>query len=142
MSTLALASTGKPFSAVSTDPAANTEATYTVPAGGRGWLVLAVHLTVAQGATQTPLPSLVIKDAAGNTIGTYPGASAATSASTTSTFDWFPKAALTAGAGATFNTSPIPEGMVLKPGWVVSTSTAGKGANTDLSALALHVVKF
>jgi hypothetical protein len=142
MSTLALAGSGKPYAAVSTDPAANAEATITVPSIGRGWLVLAVHLTVVQGATQTPLPSLVVKDAAGNTVGSYPGASAAMSVSTTSTFDWFPKAALTAGAGATFNTSPIPEGLVVKPGWTVSTSTAGKGANTDLSVLAMHVIKF
>jgi len=142
MSTLALAYAGKPFSAVSADPAANVEATITIPAGGRGWLILSAHLTVAQGATQTPLPSLQVKDAAGNVIGLYPGASAATSASTTSTFDWYPKATLTAGAGALANAAPIPEGLVLKPGWTIGTSTAGKGANTDLSALAIHVVKF
>lgn len=141
MSIQGLAASGKPFSAVSSNPAANTDVTITVPSGGRGWLILSAHLTVVQGATQTPLPSLVITDAASNVVGSYTGASAATSASTTSTFDWYPKAALTAGAGATFNTSPIPEGLVVKPGWTVSTSTSGKGANTDLSALTLHVIK-
>lgn len=141
MGVYGFASTGKPYSAVSSDPAANTDVTITVPTGGKGWLVLSAHLTVVQGATQTPLPSLVVKDAAGNVVGSYTGASAAMSVSTTSTFDWYPKATLTAGAGATFNTSPIPEGLVLKPGWTVSTSTAGKGANTDLSALTLHTIR-
>jgi hypothetical protein len=142
MSTLALATTGKPYAAVSSDPAANTDVTITVPSGGRGWLILSAFLTIVQGATQTPLPSLVVKDASGNTVGSYAGASAATSASTTSSFQWSPKSDLTAGAGATANRAPIPEGLIVKPGWTVSTSTAGKGANTDLSVLALHVIKF
>lgn len=141
MGVYGFASTGKPYAAVSSDPAANTDVTITVPTGGKGWLILAAHLSIAQGATQTPQPFLVVKDAAGNTVGNYPGASAATSASTTSSFDWYPKATLTAGAGATFNTAPIPEGLVVKPGWSVSTSTSGKGANTDLTALTLHVIR-
>lgn len=134
-----IAGGGKAKAKVSTDPAANTEASITIPAGST-WLILAAHLTVAQGATQTPLPQLQVADSAGNVIGLYPGASAATSASTTSTFDWYEGATLTAGAGATSNRSPIPRGLVVKGGWVVSTVTTGKGANTDLSALALHVI--
>lgn len=140
MSLNALIAGGKPHSAVSSDPAANTEATIDVPAG-ETWVILAAHLTVAQGATQTPLPSLVVKDASDNTVGTYAGASAATSASTTSTFDWYPGCDMTAGAGATANRAPIPEGLAVKGGWSVETSTAGKGANTNLTALALHVIK-
>lgn len=131
--------TGKAKSVVSSDPAANTEASITIPKGSN-YLLISAHLTVAQGATQTPLPSLQIADASGNVIGLFPGASAATSASTTATFDWFEGATLTAGAGATANKAPLPRGVVLKAGWVVSTSTAGKGGNTDLSALALNVV--
>lgn len=131
--------TGKPRSVVSTDPAANVEASITVPSGSR-WTIVSAHLTVAQGATQTPLPSLQIADAAGNVIGLFPGASAATSANTTSTFDWFEGATLTAGAGATVNRAPLPRGLAVKAGWVISTSTNGKGAATDLSALALNVI--
>lgn len=140
MSLLALISKARPHAVVSSNPAANTEASITVPAG-QTWLILSARLTVAQGATQTPLPSLTIADSSGNVVGSYAGASAATSASTTSTFDWSPGAPLTAGAGATFNRSPLPEGLVVKGGWVIATSTSGKGANTDLSALALHVMK-
>lgn len=140
MSLQALIAGAKPHSVVSSDPAANTEATITVPDGEK-WLILSAHLTCAQGATQTPLPSLVVTDADSNTIGTYAGASAATSASTTSTFDWQPGNDLTAGAGATANRAPIPQGLVVKGGWTVATSTNGKGANTNLSALALHVLK-
>lgn len=131
--------TAKAKAVVSTDPAANVECSITIPAGSR-YQIISARLTVVQGATQTPLPSLVISDNLGNVIGSYPGASAAMSVSTTSTFDWAVGATLTAGAGATTNRSPIPEGVVVKAGWTVTTSTAGKGANTDLSALALHVL--
>lgn len=124
----------------STNPAANTEASITLPSGSGTFIILCAHLTVVQGATQTPLPNLQVALADGTVIGLYPGASAAMSASTTSTFDWAPGRPLTAGAGATFNTSPIPEGLAVKGGWVVSTVTTGKGANTDLSALTLHVL--
>src|SRR5687767_5626351 len=92
----------KPDYLASTNPAANTEATVTVPSGAT-LIVLCAHLTVVQGATQTPLPNLQIALADGTVIGLYPGASAATSASVTSTFDWYPGAALTAGAAATTN---------------------------------------
>ena len=131
---------GTPDTKVSTNPAANTEASITVPTGSE-WLILSARITCAQGATQTPLPSLVIKNRAGTTVATYAGASAATSASTTSTFSWYEGAALTAGAGATSNRGPIPRGLVVRAGWKVATSTAGKGANTDLTALSLHVIK-
>jgi hypothetical protein len=137
-----LLSRGRPDYAVSADPAANAEASITVPSGST-WVILAAHLTVVQGATQTPLPSLVITTTAAQgsvVIGTYAGASAAMSASTTSTFDWYEGAALTAGAGATSNRASIPRGLSVKPGWIISTSTAGKGANTDLSVLSLHIV--
>lgn len=139
MSFEALISGGKVDVALSTNPAANTEASIAVPSGVT-WVIICAHLTVAQGITQTPLPSLQVADNLGNVVGLYPGASAATSASTTSTFDWYDGAALTAGAGATANTARIPRGLAVKPGWVVSTVTAGKGAATDLSALALHVI--
>jgi hypothetical protein len=140
MSLISYSGKVKPHTVVSDNPAANAEATITVPAG-QAWLIVSARLTVAQAATQTPLPSLVITDANGVVVGSYAGASAAMSASTTSTFDWYAGAPTTAGAGATFNRSNIPDGLVVKGGWTVSTSTAGKGANTDLSALALHVLK-
>lgn len=130
---------GTPDIAVSSNPAANTEASITVPAGSR-WVILSAHLTVVQGITQTPLPSLEIVDPQGNVVGTYAGASAATSASTASTFDWYENAVLTAGAGATANRGLLPRGLAVGPGWIVRTNTAGKGAATDLSALTLHVL--
>jgi hypothetical protein len=139
MSISTLLARGKPDYLLSADPAANAEASITVPSG-LTVVILCAHLTVVQGATQTPLPNLQVALADGTVIGLYPGASAATSASTTSTFDWYPSAALTAGAGATSNRAPIPEGLSAKGGWVISTVTTGKGANTDLGKLALHVI--
>ena len=130
---------GKPKSVVGSDPAANTEASVSVPAGST-WVIQSARVTCAQGATQTPLPSLNVKDADGNVVGSFPGASAATSASTTSTFDWFEGATLTSGAGATANRGPIPRGLAVGGGWTVTTSTSGIGANTNFSALALNVI--
>jgi hypothetical protein len=130
---------GKADSAISTNPAANTEASITVPTGNR-WVIIAARLTVVQGATQTPLPNLEIVDSAGNVVGFYPGASAAVTAGVTSTFDWAEGFTLTAGAGALTNRASIPRGLVVGPGWIVRTNTTGKGANTDLSALALHII--
>lgn len=131
---------GSPHSVVTSNPAANAEATVTVPAGQK-WLILSARITCAQGATQTPLVNLTVTDSAGNLIGNYPGSSAAQNASVTSTYDWFEGAALTAGAAATSNRGSIPRGLVVKGGMVIATSTTGKGANTDLTALTLHVLK-
>lgn len=131
--------TGTPASVVSTNPAANAEASITVPTGAT-WMILSARITCAQGATQTPLVNLQVADPDGNVVGSYAGSSAAQNASVTSTYDWFEGAALTAGAAATANRGSIPRGLVVKGGWVISTSTTGKGANTDLSALSLHVV--
>jgi hypothetical protein len=139
MSISALLSRGKPDFLVSADPAANTECSITVPAG-LVCVVLSAQLTCVQGNTQTPLVSLVVTTSGGTVVGTYAAASAATSADTTSVLNWYPGAALTAGAGATSNRAPIPEGLALKGGWTVTTSTAGKGANTNLGALALHII--
>jgi hypothetical protein len=139
MSLQALIAGGKPDSLVSANPAANAEATITVPAGAK-LLVICAHIICVQGATQTPLPNLQVADANGVVVGLYPGASAAQSASVTSTYDWYEGAALTAGAGATSNRAPIPRGLCVKGGWVVSTVTTGKGANTDHGALSLHVI--
>lgn len=137
---MGIENTGKPSAIVGATPSVNTEATITVPAGNT-WVIQNAHLTVTQGATQTPLPSLQIADSKGNVIGLYPGASAAQSASTTATYDLFEGAVLTAGAGATANKAGLPRGLTVKSGWVVSTVTAGKGANTQLSAIALHVLE-
>src|SRR5262249_35620267 len=122
-------------------PAVNTEATYTVPSVAASWTVQSIHLTCTQGATQTPLPSIQVADNKGNVLGLYPGASAAQSASTTATYDFFEGATLTAGAGATANKAPLPRGLAVKGGWVISTVTTGKGANTQLSGIGLDVVR-
>jgi hypothetical protein len=139
MSLSTLLARGKPDFLVSADPAANVECSITIPSGLVA-VILSAQLTVVQGNTQTPLPSLVITTSGGTVVGTYAGASAATSADTTSVFNWYPGAALTAGAGATSNRAPIPEGLAVKAGWTITTSTAGKGANTNLGVLGVHII--
>lgn len=124
---------------LSADPAANNEATITVPAN-RYYKLVSASITCVQGITQTPLPALQITDGT-NVLLAANGASAAQSASTTSQFNWFPGATLTAGAAATVNNAPIPDDLVLPPGYIISTVTAGKGAATDLGKLVLFVTE-
>lgn len=128
---------GKPDTIVSANPAAGSEATVTITVKA---IIVSAHLTCAQGATQTPAPQLEVVDPAGNVVGLYAGATAAGNASVTSTYDWYDGAPITAGAAATANRAPIPRGLCVGPGWIVRTNTTGKGANTDLSALALHCI--
>lgn len=124
----------------SSDPAANTECSVTVPTG-KFYKIVSASLPLVQGVTQTPLPALVIKDSAGVVMGQFNGASAAQSVSTTSQYNWFPKAVLTAGAALATNQAPIPDDLLVAGGWTISTSTAGKGAATDLGALSLWVIE-
>jgi hypothetical protein len=141
MTIATLAERGKPRSYTATDPAAGSEASLTVPTGEK-WILLAASIPLVQGATQTPLPFLTVKDASGNTLAQFAGASAATSVSTTTRFNWSPGNALTAGAGATVNTAPLPSGVVIKGGWTISTTTTGIGANTDYGVLAVWVIAY
>jgi hypothetical protein len=122
-----------------TNPAANTEILETVPVG-KLWLVHALAFTIVQGATQTPLPDLVIDDGT-TVIYQAPCASSAMNASVTARFFIAPFLTLGAGAANTRINSPLPYGLMLPAGSRISTVTAGKGANTDLSALLALVTE-
>jgi hypothetical protein len=122
-----------------TDPGANVEWTYTVPAGETLELV-AVSVQCVQGITQTPWPCLQITDGTNVVFAAYSG-SAAQAASTTAQHTWSVGTPL-AIAGATTAvkaTGPLPAGLILGPGYVVSSVTAGKGANTDYGKASLWV---
>jgi hypothetical protein len=123
-----------------TNPAANAETVLTVPAG-KNYKLVSASVSVAQGATQTPLPALTIKDSAGTVVFQQNAATAAISASTTSQCNWHSGAVITAGAALTTNQAPLPPDIVLGPLWTLETVTAGKGANTDLAALSALVVE-
>lgn len=131
---------GVPISVSGADPAANTEASITVPAG-RYWKVLAFTVTCAQGATQTPWPYLAFKDQNGVTLVSYPGASDDMDAATTSLFTWAPGLALTAAAALTVNTAPIPSGLIVGPGFQLATATDGIGGNTNYGAPTAWVLE-
>ena len=52
---------------------------------------------------------------------------------------------LTAQVGATTgvrSNAPLPEKLILGPGFRVNTVTVGKGANTDLGAPVLYVAEY
>jgi hypothetical protein len=123
-----------------TNPAANAEFSVTVPTG-QYWLLMAVTVSLAQGATQTPQPTLIIDDGT-TTIFQGFGASSAQSSAVTTQYNWAPGNTLTAGAAATVVTAPLPSGLVLGPGYRIRSSTLGIGANTDYGAPGLFYVKF
>lgn len=122
------------------DPAANTEFSVTVPASTT-YKLLAVTVSLVQGATQTPQPSLLIDDGT-NPVVQILGASSAQNASVTTRYTWAPGNTLTAGGAATVANAPLPADLVLPAGYRVTSSTAGIGANSNYGAPALLVVEY
>jgi hypothetical protein len=105
------------------------------------WYLLSASVACVQGATQTPQPILVIDDGTNVVFESF-GSSAAQAVSTTCRYTWAPGLSLSGQVGATTNvhsTAPLPEGLVLLPGWRISTNTIGKGANTDYGAASYLV---
>lgn len=123
-----------------TDQAANTEVSEAVPAG-KTWELLCVTVSLVQGNTQTPQPTLIIDDGTTTLYQSF-GASSAQSADTTTQYTWAPGLTLTAGAGATVVTAPLPYGLVLPAGYRIRTSTGGKGANSNYGAPAIFVLEY
>jgi hypothetical protein len=125
-----------------TNVAANTEITETVTAD-KSWLVLAVSVSLVQGATQTPQPILVIDDGTDVIYESF-GSSAVQAVSTTCRYTWAPGLTLSGQVGATTNvhsTAPLPEGFIIPAGYRIRTSTIGLGANSDYAAPSLYVVE-
>jgi hypothetical protein len=124
------------------DAAANAEAgTITVPAGER-WLVLSVSVSLAQGATQTPWPRLVVTQ--GNFVYQAQSGAAAQGASTTARHSWAPNGPTVGPTGATTVVScqgNLPVGLILEAGATLATATVGLGANSDYGKLGALVVK-
>lgn len=131
-----------PVAEIGADPAADVEFSVSVPAG-EAWELRAVTVELVQGATQTPLPSLVVDDGT-TVVCREPGSTAAQAVSTTARYTWAPGRSPSGQIGTTPNIASVgslPPGLVLKPGWRVRSITQGKGANTDYGAPVLHVVK-
>lgn len=97
---------------------------------GKFWYLLAVSVACVQGATQTPFPSLVVDDGTNTLFQAFCG-TAAMSAATTTQCSWAPNLPATGSAASTANTGPLPDGLVLPPGYRIRTLTTGIGANTD-----------
>jgi hypothetical protein len=123
-----------------TDPPANTEFSQTVPTG-KYWQLFAVSVSLVQGATQTPQPTLIIDDGT-TTFSQSLGASSAQNASVTTQYNWAPGNLLTAGAAATVATAPLPKDLLLPAGYRIRSSTIGIGANSNYGAPAFFVLEF
>lgn len=125
------------------DQAANTEVGDTVPAGEWWWLI-AVKVACVQGITQTPQPTLQLSDGTA-VFWSSIGSTTAQSASTTVTYNWgigVPLSGLVGGTPNIITTAPIGEFIFLPPGGIITTLTAGIGANTNYGAPVYYVCKF
>lgn len=128
---------------VGADPAANTEFTITVPAG-KLWVPLSLSVVLVQGATNTPMPHLVLDD--GTTIfARVNGANAAQAADTTARYTWTRGAS---NGGAILFPTPNSNAVATMPqvelpaGYRVRSDTPSKGANTDYGAPALYIIEY
>jgi hypothetical protein len=125
---------------VTTNPAANTEISETVPTG-KAWELFGVSVSLAQGATQTPWPSLVIDDGTSTIFQAFSG-TAAMDASVTAVHTWG-LGLVAAGSGAsTASFGPLAAGLILGPGFRIRTATTGKGANSNYAAPVIYVCEY
>jgi hypothetical protein len=127
------------------NPAANGEVADAVPAG-KSWFILAVTLTMVQGATQTPQPILQIDDGVSPTnIVELFGSSAAQAVSSTCVYQFAPGLPLSGqigSAAAVHSSAPLPSELLLGSGFRIKTTTLGIGANSDYSASTYYVCEF
>ena len=124
-----------------TDPAANNEFTITVPIG-EAWLVESVSVQLVQGLTQTPWPYLTVTDSAGTLLLKQQCGTVAMNASVTAQCTWAQNGTVLGGATDTQRFGNLPSPLFCGPGFVIASSTTGKGANTDYGAASLLVVRY
>jgi hypothetical protein len=121
------------------NPAAGSEVTDAVPAG-KWWWLLSVSVTLVQGLTQTPQPTLIIDDGA-NVLFQAFGSTTAQNASTTVQYTWAPGLATTGGGAGTVSAGALPLELVIPAGFRIRTSTLGIGANSDYGVPSYYVVE-
>jgi len=122
------------------NPAANAEFTTTIPLT-EAWQLLSVTVNLVE-TVQTPWPSLTIKDASGTLVFQSQAGTAVRAATNTSQITWgagLPQFGATADTVIAGN---LPENLLLGPGFVIASLTAGIGANCDYGAASLLVVKY
>lgn len=123
-------------------PAAGADWTVTVTAG-KSWVLFAVYAVLTQGLTQTPQPILFIDDGA-NVMLESIGSTAAQAASTTAAYNWAPGMILTGQIGSgtgVHSNAPVPDGLLLLPGWRLRTNTLGIGANSQWGVPSIFVAE-
>ena len=116
------------------DPAAGSElAAFSAPTGTIV-RVISVSVQLVQGITQTPLPSLVFRDASGNKKAQIPITTTPIAASSTSQLTWgkgLVQTSFTTVLGDEMHTAPLPSDLFLSGLADLVTSTDGIGANTN-----------
>lgn len=123
-----------------TNPAANTEFSITVPAG-ESWQLFSVTVNLVE-TVQTPWPALTIKDSAGTLVFQAQAGTAARAATNTSQITWAAGMPTLGAAADTVVQGTLPEGLIVGSGFVIASLTAGIGANCDYGAASLLVLKY
>jgi hypothetical protein len=121
-----------------------TITTTTQGSGPKSWWLLSVTVALVQAATQTPQPILIIDDGTTSIFESF-GSSAAQAVSTTCQYTWAGDVQLTGQVGATTNVhsvAPLPQNLLLGPGYRIRTSTVGIGANSNYGAPSYYVIEF
>jgi hypothetical protein len=122
-----------------------TITTTTQGSQAKSWWLLSVSVALVQGITQTPQPVLQIQDPSNNVIFDAIGSTAAQAVSTTCQYTWAGDVQLTGQVGSAANVhsnAPLPQNLVIGPGFQIKTSTVGIGANTNYGAPSYYVIEF
>jgi hypothetical protein len=125
------------------DPAAGAEVSQTVPAG-KWWGLQAVSIPLVQGITDTPQPILVIDDGTDVIMELF-GATTVQAVSTTCRYNWAPGLPLSGLIGSAANvhaTAPLPEDLILAPGYRIRTVTLGLTATGNYGVPSFYVAEY
>ena len=125
----------------SNDPAAANDITPITCPTGALWRIQSLTVQLVQGITQTPLPTLRLRDPTPVTIDQVPITPIQIGASSTAQLTWYRGAVQTsfvAVVGDEFHTAPFPN-VDLEAGGSVGIVTDGIGANTDYGIAVLRL---
>lgn len=125
---------------VTANPAANNEVAALVVPTGKLWEPLLYTVSMAQGATQTPWPSLVIDDGT-NIVAQMLSGTAAQNASVTAQHTWGIGLLLAGGGAGVASHGGLPR-LILPQGYRLRTLTGGLGANSDYGVARLLVKEY
>jgi hypothetical protein len=123
------------------NPAAGNEMALLAVPTGAIWRLHTIAVSLVQGATQTPTPSLRTRDSSGNIKNRTPITTTAIAVSSTSQLTWgigLVQESAVGTVGDEVHTAPLPiQDLIAADD--IATVTTGIGANTDYGLFTLHI---